>query len=113
MKEILTISITGTVEIITADYYQNPLQLLQNIWRVKVKHERTAAFIHIPVERSSAATNKWRKLLNPGSLLSFKGTVDNDMVIATEVQIKPKAKQLEMNLTETAQAIEQIKKISA
>lgn len=113
MKEILTISITGTVEIITADYYQNPLQLLQNIWRVKVKHERTTAFIHIPVERSSAATNKWRKLLNPGSLLSFKGTVDNDMVIATEVQIKPKAKQLEMNLTETTQALEQIKKISA
>lgn len=92
------IKVQGAATIVDADYFQNPKNITQNLWRVKLENGATTSTVLIPLSRDIKITKEWRKKLSVGSTLDFEGTLDKDNVVVTKInKIKREAYQAQMS----------------
>jgi hypothetical protein len=109
LEQLFDIVISATVEIISAEYHQNPMKLDQNIWRLKVLNGPTTANILIHFKRDASTTKELRNKFVPGAIFSFKGTMDRDSIVAREFDVKGPKEQLRLSLSDIDQRIERMK----
>ena len=82
-----------SVEVLSLDWNQNPKKPDQNLWRIGIRNGETQAFICVPVSRDTQATKNFKSLVAPGSIISFHGTIDNDLVIVLGFKLIRKSSQ--------------------
>lgn len=91
MKPFDVIVQASAVEVYSVECHQNTKKPDQNLWRVGVKNGDTRTFVHIPIARDTQATKNFKSLIVPGAIISFNGTIDNDLVVVLGFKLIRKA----------------------
>jgi hypothetical protein len=82
-----------SVEVLSLDWHQNPKNQNQNLWRIGITNGETRSFVYVPIARDAVATKNFKSLVTPGAIISFNGTIDNDLVIVLGFKLVRKAMQ--------------------
>ena len=93
MKPFQVTFTAEAVEVYSVEWNQNPKKPDQNLWRIGVSNGETRSFVYVPIARDAVATKNFKSLVSPGAIISFNGTIDNDLVIVLGFKVIRKAMQ--------------------
>lgn len=93
MKAFQVTFAADAVEVYSVECNQNPKKPDQNMWRIGVSNGETRSFVYVPIARDAVSTRNFKALVSPGAIISFNGTIDNDLVIVLGFKVVRKAAQ--------------------
>ncbi len=81
----------SAVQVYSVECNQNPKQPNQNMWRIGVSNGDTRSFVYVPIANDPQSTKSFKQIVSPGTIISFNGTIDNDLVIVLGFKVVRKA----------------------